>query len=94
MQSWGRFLEAGPLLGQEQWCGDDPDVDVAGTKDAIGAGAANTELLAAACVSDAARTVIDYDGGGKTDWFLPAAACSTGRGGDGVALCGQPTSAV
>lgn len=72
MQSWGRFLEAGPLLGQEQWCGDDPDVDVAGTKDAIGAGAANTELMLAACEAGAALMVSEHDGGGMTDWFLPS----------------------
>ncbi len=72
MQSWGRFLEAGPLLPATEWCGDDWERDVAGTKDAIGAGAANTELMVAACEAGAANTVSDYDGGGKTDWFLPS----------------------
>jgi hypothetical protein len=72
MQSWGRFLEAGPLLPATEWCGDDWERDVAGTKDAIGAGAANTELMVAACEAGAATTVSDYDGGGKNDWFLPS----------------------
>ena len=71
VQPWGRYLEAGPELAAEDWC-DDSDLDVAGTKETIGAGAANTKLIAAACGSGAANTVSDYDGGGKTDWFLPS----------------------
>lgn len=71
-QSWGRYLEAGPQLAPAEWCGDDWELDVAGTKEEIGAGAANTELIADACGSGAANTVSDYDGGGKADWFLPS----------------------
>jgi hypothetical protein len=71
-QSWGRYLEAGPLLPPTEWCGEDWELDVPGTQATIGAGAANTELMADACVSGAARSVSDYDGGGKTDWFLPS----------------------
>jgi len=70
VQPWGRYLEAGSELGAEEWC--DSNVDVAGTKRAIGSGAANTTLISAACGSGAANTVSDYDGGGKTDWFLPS----------------------
>ena len=72
VQPWGRYLEAGPQLAPTDWCGDDWELDVAGTKETIGAGAANTELIAAACGEGAANTVSDYDGGGKTDWFLPS----------------------
>ena len=59
-----------------QWCGG-PELDnwnwvVAGTKETIGAGAANTELIAVACGAGAANTARAYDGGGKTDWFLPS----------------------
>ncbi len=71
VQPWGRYLEAGSELGDEDWC-DDSELDVAGTKTAIGAGAANTKLIAAACRAGAANTISDYDGGGKTDWFLPS----------------------
>ena len=49
VQPWGRYLEAGPQLAPTDWCGDDWELDVAGTKETIGAGAANTELIAAAC---------------------------------------------
>ena len=71
VQPWGRYLEAGPELAEENWC-DDWKLDVAGTKTAIGAGAANTKLTAAACGAGAVNTVSDYDVGGKTDWFLPS----------------------
>ena len=71
VQPWGRFLEAGPELAPADWC-NGAELDVAGTKRTIGAGAANTKLIAAACGSGAANTVSDYDGGGKTDWFLPS----------------------
>jgi|GEM_PF-520475 len=70
-QPWGRYLEAGPELAPADWC-DDSGLDLAGTKETIGAGAANTKLITAACGSGAANTVSDYDGGGKTDWFLPS----------------------
>ena len=74
-KAWGRYLEAAPELPSEEWC-DDSYLYVAGTdgyaKTTIGAGAANTKLIAAACGSGAANTVSDYDGGGKTDWFLPS----------------------
>ena len=61
---------------KQQWCGG-PELnnwnwDVAGTKESIGAGAANTELIAVACGAGAANTARAYDGGGKTDWFLPS----------------------
>ena len=71
VKPWGRYLEAGPELAAEGWC-DDWQLDVAGTKFWIGAGEANTKLIAAACGAGAANTVSDYDVGGKTDWFLPS----------------------
>ena len=71
VQPWGRYLEAGPALANEEWC-DDWVLDVAGTKETIGSGKKNTKLIADACGSGAANTVSDYDGGGKIDWFLPS----------------------
>ena len=72
-QPWGRYLEAAPELPEEVWC-DVWSLDVvSGTTEEIGAGAANTKLIAAACGSGAANTVSDYEGGGKADWFLPSA---------------------
>ena len=71
VQPWGRFLEAGPALARTEWC-DDSTPSVAGTKEWIGSGKKNTELIADACRSGAANTVSDYDGGGKNDWFLPS----------------------
>jgi len=76
-QPWGRYLEAAPAGWsgvddpEEVWC-DPDDSDVLGTQETIGSGAANTKLIAAACRSGAANTLSDYDGGGKTDWFLPS----------------------
>ena len=77
VQPWGRYLEAAPAGWSgvddpmDVWC-DDSSLEVAGTETTIGAGAANTKLITAACGSGAANTVRDYDGGGKTDWFLPS----------------------
>jgi hypothetical protein len=70
VQPWGQYLEAGPELGVEDWC--DSNVDIAGTNTKIGSGAANTKLIVASCGSGAANTISEYDGGGKTDWFLPS----------------------
>jgi hypothetical protein len=71
VQPWGRYLEVGPELPNAVWC-DDAKLDVPGTKTTTGSGQGNTKLIAAACGSGAANTVSDYDGGGKTDWFLPS----------------------
>jgi hypothetical protein len=71
VQPWGRYLEVGPDFTRTEWC-DVWDLFVAGTKETIGTGKTNTELITAACGAGAANTVSDYDGGGKTDWFLPS----------------------
>ncbi|MDA3022647.1 MAG: DUF1566 domain-containing protein [Actinomycetota bacterium] len=71
VQPWGRFLEAGPELAATQWC-NDSEFDVAGTQTTIGSGKENTDRIAEVCGSGAANSVSDYDGGGKTDWFLPS----------------------
>jgi uncharacterized repeat protein (TIGR02543 family) len=47
--------------------------DIAGTVDTIGAGRKNTALiLAADAGAPAALACKNYNGGGKTDWFLPS----------------------
>lgn len=71
-QSWGRFLEAGPQLDGTEWCGEDWELDITGTMTTIGSGAANTTLMVNACKAGAATSVSEFDGGGKTDWFLPS----------------------
>ena len=76
---WGRYLEA----ARPRWAGSakDPRVAWCTVTDAviagaasprIGAGAANTTALVAACASGAANTARAYKGGGKSDWYLPA----------------------
>ncbi len=72
VQPWGRYLEAGPQLAPTEWCGEDWELDIPGTMTTIGSGAANTKLMADACKAGAATSVIEFDGGGKTDWFLPS----------------------
>ncbi|MCX6433176.1 MAG: hypothetical protein NTX29_10445, partial [Actinobacteria bacterium] len=75
-QPWGRYLEAalteergGSRDKQAYWCRFYRDV---GTSTGIGAGAANTRAMLAACSSGAATTVSGYRGGGMADWFLPS----------------------
>lgn len=74
----GMYFEAAPKGWngtpddpQLNWC-DSATVTVSGTKAPIGAGAANTKLILAACASGAANAVAAYAGGGKSDWFLPS----------------------
>ena len=71
VQPWGRYMEMGPEFTRTEWC-DVWDLFVAGTKELIGSGKENTDKIVAACGAGAANTVSDYDGGGKTDWFLPS----------------------
>lgn len=72
VQPWGRYLEAGPQLDPTEWCGEDWELDIPGTMKAIGSGAANTKLMVDACQAGAATSVSEFDGGGKTDWFVPS----------------------
>jgi hypothetical protein len=39
---------------------------------AIGSGARNTKLMLGTCTSGAANMATSYNGGGKSDWFLPS----------------------
>lgn len=75
--SGGRTYEMAPNTwsgGSEdpylEWCSNANSDIVGATGTAVGTGAANTELIAAACESGAANAVLAYDGGGETDWFL------------------------
>jgi len=53
------------------WCNVNSNATgAAGT--AIGAGAANTAAMVAACTSGAGNSARDYRGGGLTDWFVPS----------------------
>ena len=77
-QSWGRYMETAPASwngGTEDpkavWCGE--NVDIAGALGvSVGSGAANTSAIVAACATSAASLADKYDGGDKTDWFLPS----------------------
>ena len=78
-QSWGRFMEAAP----NTWSGgsEDPRLVWSGntntnvsTQDGVGTGSANTTAIIAqdSTAGKAATAVRAYEGGGKTDWFLPS----------------------
>lgn len=78
-QKWGRYLEAanprtwqtGGVDPQYPWCQNTTTlVGAAGT--VIGTGATNTKKILATCTDGAAVAVHAYQGGGKSDWFLPA----------------------
>ena len=84
-QSWGRYLEAALTNGttpstwtratEKGWgCNG---TDISGTRLEIGTGRANTTIITdRKCTSDyslsAASIAAAYNGGGKTDWFLPS----------------------
>jgi hypothetical protein len=67
------YLEAAPVdLGSRAW-GSPSDVNTSDT--AIGTGQANTAVIIAAQgigTNTAAQLCDAYNGGGKTDWFLPS----------------------
>lgn len=85
-QSWGRYLEAapatwsgGPTDTSWAWCVPPTNVATAGAVGASpvstagGAGKANTAAIIAACGPNrAASLAASYQGGGLTDWYLPA----------------------
>lgn len=81
-QSWGQYLEAAPpgwsgkpSDGAKWWCPlKQPGWNaVLATGEAIGTGAANTQVIIENCGSDtAAGLAAAYRGGGKTDWALPS----------------------
>ena len=65
---WNPAIE-GPNGGGSLWCSSNASVT---TSNAIGAGAANTTAMIAACTSGAAQAARAYNGGGFTDWYLPS----------------------
>lgn len=85
-QSWGRYLEAAPAnwsgsANDSAWalCVPPADVPTSGAVGAApvgtasGAGKANTAAFIAACgPARAASQAASYQGGGLTDWYLPA----------------------
>lgn len=78
-QKWGRYLEAAnPRTWQTSgadpqypWC-QNTTLLVGATGTAIGTGATNTKKILAKCTDGAAVAVHAYQGGGKSDWFLPS----------------------
>ena len=80
-KSWGRYMEAAPAgwsgesegTGKEVWC--DKNIEtIISLSESIGSGFGNTSAMVAACSSGAANKAKAYEGGGKTDWFLPSIA--------------------
>jgi TolB-like protein len=66
-----RYLEAAPAdLGKAQW--QSAPTNVTGTKDTIGSGKQNTQLIGES--SRAALLCQQYSLGGYQDWFLPSKA--------------------
>jgi hypothetical protein len=66
-----RYMEAAPKdLGKAQWQSESKEVD--GTKDTIGSGKQNTQLIGDS--SRAALLCQQYSLGGLRDWFLPSKA--------------------
>ena len=69
------YLEAAPVdLGVFAWASDNhSDTNIEGTKEDLGSGRKNTDLiLAVDANAPAAKACADYRGGGKRDWFLPS----------------------
>ena len=70
------YLEAAPndMPTTLQWASSDYySTDIAGTGTAIGAGRKNTALiLATDANAPAAKACSNYQGGGRSDWFLPS----------------------
>jgi hypothetical protein len=70
-----RYLEAAPAdLGPVAWgCYCKGDVPGAGSQE-MGGGKANTAAIIAGCdePDTAAKIAARYNGGGKTDWYLPS----------------------
>lgn len=83
-----RYMEAAPNTWnggsadpQIKWCNDVsnfvPNLQTGvsatvQTSDAIGAGYANTQKMLRGCTFGAANAAAAYNGGGKSDWFLPS----------------------
>lgn len=78
--SWGRYLEAATTStspswtdAQYAWSGNTSN-PVGGLSDAIGSGLANTNAMVAqdSTANKAGTVTKAYNGGGKSDWFLPS----------------------
>lgn len=88
LQSWGQYLEAAPASWSGsyvdpyiQWCslGDTLLAEVISNPEAvkknsvaIGSGKSNTVLMLSSCMNGIASAVMNYRGGGKSDWFIPS----------------------
>ena len=88
-QSWGQYLEVAPASWSgdyfdpyKPWCAlgnsllasyfNEPDA-VKKNSSKIGSGKSNTGLMLLTCMDGIANNVRNYQGGGKSDWFLPSA---------------------
>jgi hypothetical protein len=60
----------GTLFTDNLTDGNTPSSTATGT--AIGSGARNTKLMLGTCTFGAANMASSYNGGGKSDWFLPS----------------------
>lgn len=88
VKPWGQYLEVAPngWYGgmpdpKSSWCDliDREILKATGTSDApsvtgreIGKGKGNTQVMSNLCKYGAANLATEYQGGGKSDWFLPS----------------------
>lgn len=87
-QNWGQYLEAAPVNWyggkvdpSAHWCNHsvtylpsplDGNKKLPSTLESLGRGWSNTQIMDEKCAYGAANISRDYNGGGKTDWFLPS----------------------
>lgn len=79
-QSWGQYLEVAPSTWsggtdpRQAWSGNTTTSVAGATGTAIGTGAANTAAIVVdnSTANRAATSAVAYNGGGKTDWYLPS----------------------
>lgn len=79
-QSWGQYLEVAPSTWsggtdpRQAWSGNTTTSVAGAAGTGIGAGRANTTAIIAndSTASRAATSAAAYNGGGKTDWYLPS----------------------
>ncbi len=74
VQIWGRYLEVAPVTAQRQAYWGCTGTYIGGTSTDIGAGKSNSDIIINACsdTKSAARIARNFDGGARTDWFLPS----------------------
>ena len=89
-QTWGQYLEAAPATWYDgttdpaaTWCSNtttylpsalDGSRKTSTTSNALGQGWSNTERMFRDCIYGAGNIAWNYNGGGKTDWYLPSQA--------------------